>query len=105
MEEKRELIRRYEQYTTSLITARVIAKPELKLWMILVDELVRRAYSQRSTFLMVMNQLSDAEEAFNTALEPTLVEEVSDAHDVIRSIERHTRELRREMADQIYSSG
>lgn len=64
-------------------------------------DLVQTAYGSRTNFLLVQNRLSQAEKAFYTALRPQM-EIVPGAWDIIASIESHSQQLRRNMAEQIF---
>ena len=67
------------------------------------EDLVRRAYSSRTNYLLFVNQLNNAERAFNKAIRPHLPEEVESAQDVVASMEKSMVEIRKEQARSIFA--
>ena len=65
--------------------------------------LVRRAYKNRTNFLLFINQLNQAEKTLNSALEPHLAQTSGDVSDIIRLIDLHSEKIRREISEKIFA--
>ena len=66
------------------------------------DALVRSAYPDRTGFLLDLNRLDQVEKDFYTALKPRLAA-TEGAAEIIAVIQTRSRELRRQMAHQIFA--
>ena len=66
------------------------------------ESLVRSAYRNRSTCLLVLNRLDAVEKDFYDALKPQLVP-TEGAAEIIHTIEKHSRQLRRDLAEHIFA--
>lgn len=68
-----------------------------------VQGLIRTCYRNRSTYLIVNNQLNTAESAFNKALMPKIEGDQQDIRYVVKRMEQSIAELYREEVDDIFS--
>lgn len=67
------------------------------------DALVRTVYSNRGVFLLMLNRLSTVERAFYSALQgDEAMSRTAGAADIIATIETQSRQLRRQLAEQIF---
>jgi len=65
--------------------------------------LVRSAYKNRTNYLLFINQLNNAEKKLNMALQPQFTVSSAEADDILSAMARHSEELRRKEAQDIFS--
>jgi len=66
------------------------------------DSLVRSAYNNLTNYLLFINQLNNAEKKLNMALKFQLTTAESETNDIISAIERHSEQIRRQKAHEIF---
>jgi hypothetical protein len=66
------------------------------------DTLVRQAYHTRSNYLLTLNRLNTVERDYYAAIKPGLAT-AEGATDIIAAIEKESRRLRRDFAEQVFS--
>jgi len=64
--------------------------------------LVRSAYGDRTTYLLILNRLGSAEKEFYSAIKPRMAE-TEGAISIIAAIEEQSRQVRRELAERIFA--
>jgi uncharacterized protein YdiU (UPF0061 family) len=64
--------------------------------------LVQQVYRSRSNYLLLLNQLNQAEKALNTALTAHLAETTADVTETIARIETASTELRHQQAEAFF---
>jgi hypothetical protein len=64
-------------------------------------QLVRSRYRNRSEYLLALNRLSSVEKEFYAVIKPRM-QELDGAAEVISTMEKSARILRRELAERIY---
>lgn len=67
------------------------------------NSLVRSAYQNLTNYLLFINQLHLAEKKLNLALQPQLFAATAGAPDILSAIERHSRQIHRHQASEIFS--
>jgi hypothetical protein len=65
------------------------------------ESLVRAAYRNRTSYLLILNRLTTVEKEFYSALNPHMGA-AEGASDIIATIESQSQKLRRELAEQIF---
>lgn len=66
------------------------------------EEMVRSVYKNRTNYLLFLNNLGEAEKAFDNALKPHLQKDTNGVNDIVNKIEACTTQLRREEATRIF---
>jgi len=64
--------------------------------------LVKLAYRNRSNYLLALEQLSEAEKKFNSAMRPHIKNKTDDIDNVIAGIENHSTRMRRAHAQTVF---
>jgi len=66
------------------------------------DSLVRSAYNNLTNYLLFINQLNNAEKKLNMALKSQFASTPAEADDIINAMERHSEQMRRKEAQEIF---
>lgn len=67
------------------------------------DSLVRSAYNSLTNYLLFINQLNNAEKKLNMALKPQFTTESTEVNDILSAMARHSEQIRRKEAHDIFS--
>lgn len=67
------------------------------------DERVRHGYGDKSTYLLLLNRLTQLEKELNGAIRPQMSDKIEGFDEIVRDLEAETERLRRIEADRIFS--
>ena len=67
------------------------------------DSLVRSAYNNLTNYLLFINQINNAEKKLNMELKPQFATASTEANDIMSAMERHSEQIRRKEAHDIFS--
>ena len=70
---------------------------------VIIAELVRSAYRNRTNYLLFCNRLNQVEKELNAALRPHMKDNIEGFDDAVRRIEGVSVELRREDAEKFFA--